>query len=91
MRLLNVYNPVYIYTYMSTKTISITKDVYDMLLMEKEKDESFSDAISRIVKRRSKLSDSFGKWEMTNEEIQKFKSELHNMWQKSDSIHLPKT
>ena len=85
MRLLNVYNPVYIYTYMSIRTISITKDVYDMLLMEKEKDEIFSDVISRIMKRRSKLSDSFGKWEMTNEEIQKFKSELHNMWQKSDS------
>ena len=81
MGLRNVYNSVYIYTYMSTKTISITKDVYDMLLMEKEKDESFSDVISRIVKRRSKLSDSFGKWEMTDEEIQKFKSELHNMWQ----------
>jgi predicted CopG family antitoxin len=81
MRLRNVYNSVYIYTYMSTKTISITKDVYDMLLVEKEEDESFSDVISRIVKRRSKLSDSFGKWEMTNEEIQKFKSELHNMWQ----------
>jgi predicted CopG family antitoxin len=66
---------------MSTKTISITKDIYDMLLVEKEKDESFSDVISRIVKRRSKLSNSFGKWEMTDEEIQKFKSELHNMWQ----------
>ena len=66
---------------MSTKTISITKDVYDMLLMEKEEDESFSDVISRIVKRRSKISDSFGKWEMTDEEIQEFKSELHNMWQ----------
>ena len=52
-----------------------------MLLMEKEEDESFSDVISRIVKRRSKISDSFGKWEMTDEEIQEFKSELHNMWQ----------
>ena len=65
---------------MSTKTISITKDVYDMLLVEKEKDESFSDVIARLVKRRSKLSDSFGKWEITDEEIQKFTSELHNMW-----------
>ena len=65
---------------MSTKTISITKDVYDMLLVEKEEDESFSDVIYRLVKRRSKLSDSFGKWEMTDEEIEKFKSELHSMW-----------
>jgi predicted CopG family antitoxin len=66
---------------MSTKTISITKDVYDMLLVEKGEDESFSDVISRLVKRRSKLSDSFGKWEMTDQEIQKIKYELHNMWQ----------
>jgi predicted CopG family antitoxin len=58
---------------MSTKTISITKDVYDMLLVEKGEDESFSDVISRLVKRRSKLSDSFGKWEMTDKEIQKLK------------------
>ena len=66
---------------MSTKTISITKDVYDMLLAEKEEDESFSDVIYRLVKKRSKLSDSFSKWEMTDEEIEKFRSELHNMWQ----------
>lgn len=77
----NVYNSVCTYTYMSTKTISITEDVYSMLLLEKGENESFSDVISRLVKRRSKLSDSFGKWEMTDEEIERFKSELHNMWQ----------
>ncbi len=68
-------------TYMSTKTISITEDVYGMLLLEKRENESFSDVISRLVKGRSKLSDSFGKWEMTDEEIEEFKSELHHMWQ----------
>ena len=52
-----------------------------MLLLEKGENESFSDVVSRLVKRRSKLSDSFGKWEMTDEQIQKSKSELHNMWQ----------
>lgn len=66
---------------MSTKTISITEEIYSMLLLEKEEGESFSDVIFRLVKRRSKLSDSFGKWEMTDEEIKKFKSELHTMWQ----------
>ncbi|MBU7046909.1 MAG: antitoxin [Theionarchaea archaeon] len=66
---------------MSTKTISITEDVYNMLVLEKEENESFSDVVSRLVKRRSKLSDSFGKWEMTDEQVQKFKSELHKMWQ----------
>jgi predicted CopG family antitoxin len=66
---------------MSTKTISITEDVYNMLVLEKGENESFSDVVSRLVKRRSKLSDSFGRWEMTDEQIQEFKSELHNMWQ----------
>jgi predicted CopG family antitoxin len=60
---------------MSTKTISITEDVYNMLVLEKEENESFSDVVSRLVKRRSKLSDSFGKWEMTDEQVQKFKSD----------------
>lgn len=64
---------------MSTKTISITEDAYSMLLLEKRENESFSDVISRLVKRRSKLSDSFGKWEMTDEEVEEFKSELQNM------------
>lgn len=63
------------------KIISITRDVYDMLLIEKEENEIFSDVIYRMVKRRSKLSNFFGKWEITDEEIEEFKSELHNMWQ----------
>ena len=66
---------------MSTKTISITEDVYNMLLLEKQEGESFSDVISRLVKRRSRLSDSFGKWKITDEEIEGFESELRKMWQ----------
>jgi predicted CopG family antitoxin len=66
---------------MTTKTISITEHAYNMLLLEKEESESFSDVVSRLVKRRSELSDSFGKWEMTSEEIQNLKFELNNMWQ----------
>ncbi|MBU7024734.1 MAG: antitoxin [Theionarchaea archaeon] len=65
---------------MRTRTISITEDVYDMLATEREDNESFSDVISRLIKRRPKLSDSFGKWEMTDKEIEEFKSELHDMW-----------
>jgi predicted CopG family antitoxin len=77
----NIYIPAYTYTYMTTKTISITEDVYNILILEKQKGESFSDVISRLVKRRSRLSDSFGKWKMTDEEIEEFQSELKKMWQ----------
>lgn len=77
----NIYIFAYTYTYMTTKTISITEDVYNILILEKQKGESFSDVISRLVKRRSRLSDSFGRWKMTDEEIEEFQSELKKMWQ----------
>jgi len=66
---------------MPSRSISITEDVYNMLLLEKKEGESFSDVIFPLVKRRSNLSDSFGSWEMTDEEIDEFKSELQAMWQ----------
>jgi len=40
------------YTYMATKTISITKEAYDRLKMRKEPGESFSDVIVRLTDRK---------------------------------------
>ncbi len=67
---------VYIYMYMGTKTISIIDEAYNALKMEKEKDESFSDIIIRLTKNRSKLKESFGKWNVSDEEIKDIKNEL---------------
>jgi len=43
---------VYVYTYMATKTISITKEAYDRLKARKGPEESFSDVILRLTERR---------------------------------------
>ncbi len=43
---------VYVYTYMATKTISITRQAYDRLKARKGPEESFSDVILRLTERR---------------------------------------
>lgn len=43
---------VHVYTYMATKTISITKEAYDRLKARKGPEESFSDVILRLTERR---------------------------------------
>jgi predicted CopG family antitoxin len=46
---------------MASKTISIRDDVYDLLKGLKREDESFSDAIERLVRKdRNDLSEYFG-------------------------------
>ena len=55
---------------MTSKNISITEDVYEMLLRLKLEDESFSDAIRRLA-RRGRLSECAGLWrDMSDEEFE---------------------
>jgi predicted CopG family antitoxin len=54
----------------TSKNISITEDVYDMLSKLKLEDESFSDAIRRLAK-RSRLVECAGLWAgMSDEEYE---------------------
>jgi predicted CopG family antitoxin len=56
-----LYICAYIHRYMASKTISIRDDVYDLLKGTKREDESFSDAIERLVRKdRTDLSEYFG-------------------------------
>ena len=43
---------MHVYTYMATKTISITREAYDRLRARKGRDESFTDVILRLPARR---------------------------------------
>src|SRR2546425_11237615 len=43
---------MYVYIYMATKTISITREAYDRLKARKGPEESFSDVILRLTDRR---------------------------------------
>ena len=55
---------------MTSKNISITEDVYEMLSRLKLEGESFSDVIRRLA-RRSRLSECAGLWaDMSDEEYE---------------------
>ena len=65
---------------MGTKTISILDEAYNALAREKGKNESFSDVILKITARRGKISDSLGKWKMSDKELEEFQNELDKAW-----------
>jgi predicted CopG family antitoxin len=58
----------------TSKNISLTEDVYEMLSKLKLEGESFSDAIRRLAK-RNRLSECAGLWaDMDDEEYQAIRS-----------------
>ena len=71
---------------MASKNISISKNIYEALLSEKNEGESFTGVISRLLSRRKRLSDSFGAWDMTYEEVTAFKKELAHMWKRWETV-----
>ena len=86
---------VYTYTYivMATKTISITEEAYNALIHQKKGNESFTQAILRITKTTGKLTDSFGKWKMTDQEEQTIQGELSEGWRMTQerlSVEMPR-
>jgi len=49
-------------THMTTKTISIMDDVYETLVQNKRKNESFSEVIRRIMAKDNDITPFFGLW-----------------------------
>ncbi|MHA1144455.1 MAG: antitoxin VapB family protein [Candidatus Helarchaeota archaeon] len=57
------------YIVMTSKTISITEDVYNELIKIKARDESFSQLFLRMLKNyKQNIEDSFGSWNLSDEE-----------------------
>jgi predicted CopG family antitoxin len=66
-------------THMTSKNISITKDVYDLLSKMKLEGESFSEAIRRLAARRS-LEENAGLWaHLPDEEMEAFGKSLRDL------------
>ena len=64
---------------MTSKNISITEDVYDLLSRMKLEGESFSDAIRRLAARRS-LEENTGLWaHLPEEEMDVFRESIRNL------------
>jgi len=82
-------NSVYTYTYtgrkMVSKNISITEDVYDLLSKVKLEDESFSDAIARLIRSGGKLSECAGLWkDMSEEELEELRAGVEEARKSAD-------
>ncbi|MHA1275420.1 MAG: antitoxin VapB family protein [Promethearchaeota archaeon] len=65
---------------MGSKTITISEDAYNALLKEKLRGESFSDVILRLTRRFGRIMESFGKLELDDDEYNKIKRELQELW-----------
>jgi len=57
---------------MPTRTISVSEDAYELLKKLRLKDETFTDTIKRLAKRR-KLTDCAGAWsDIPKEEMEEY-------------------
>lgn len=68
---------------MENKTIALTEEAYNMLVLEKRDAESFADVIARLSK-RGKLKDCFGAWDMDDEEEKEMLANLRKFWKQSE-------
>lgn len=65
---------------MATKTISIMDDVYKLLLMNKGKNESFSDVIRRILIRKKDIMEYAGAWKnISDKDIKEMKENIKEL------------
>ena len=65
---------------MGSKTITISEQAYKALQREKLENESYSDTILRLTKRFGRIMESFGKWEMSDEEENRMQNDLNKAW-----------
>ncbi len=72
---------------MVTKTISILEEAYEALVREKGREESFSDVILKLAGRRGRVSDSLGKWKMSDKEAEEIEKELGAAWKNFGRDH----
>ena len=75
--------------HMTSKNISITKDVYNKLLKIKLENESFSELFLRLLNiQKNTLEKSFGAWDLSEEEEKEIWVEISTRngrsWNKSN-------
>lgn len=70
-------------THMTSKNISITKDVYDKLMKIKRKNESFSELFLRLLKvQKTNMEKSYGAWNLTEKEKKEIWDDITNQTEK---------
>jgi predicted CopG family antitoxin len=69
---------------MSTKTISIMEDAYEILLSKKYKNESFSEVIRRTIGTKGDIMKFAGAWkEIPAKDIDKMKRDIVSLRERS--------
>ncbi len=66
---------------MDQRNIPVDTKTYELLKALKRPSESFSELILRLIReRRTKILDHFGRWNMTDEEIEDLMLRLDEGW-----------
>jgi predicted CopG family antitoxin len=65
---------------MTSKTITITEEVYQLLKLLKKQNESFSELLRRLALsvNGQKLENFFGSWDLNDQEYKEIKEEIKN-------------
>ncbi|MCH8004122.1 MAG: antitoxin VapB family protein [Nanoarchaeota archaeon] len=62
---------------MTTKTITIMNDVYERLVRNKKKDESFSEELRRIVPEKGNIMECAGLWaDLSDKDVDEIKNNI---------------
>ncbi|TLZ44297.1 MAG: antitoxin [Methanobacteriota archaeon] len=73
---------------MTRKTIGLDREAYDLLRREKEEEESFSDVIKRLARKRRSFLDFAGAWkDVPKEDLDR----IHEFLQKNRKIGRERT
>jgi predicted CopG family antitoxin len=68
---------------LTSKTISVSEDAYELLMKMKLKDESFTETIRRLAKRR-KLADCAGLWaDIPDNEMEEYAKSITELREKA--------
>ncbi len=71
------------YMRMATKNIAIREDVYKRLLSSKRNEESFSDAIDRLLQRKTSLLSFAGVFAESDQELKMVEEEMRKIKKKA--------
>jgi predicted CopG family antitoxin len=69
---------------MGARTVALDEEAYDLLKRAKQKDETFSEAVKRLVRPRRPLSEFAGRWSGMKPTDRAALSEIYRASRKAD-------
>lgn len=65
---------------MGTKTISIMDDVYELLVRNKRKEESFSDELRRVIPKKGNIMECAGLWaDLSGKQVEEMEKSIKKL------------